>query len=196
MSTDGRSAALIRPGLDVSEWGEEGGCYSKDEGRKCRWSFERRWDEGPLACWIGLNPATGDSDKHPRRTLLKMVNWSLGLGCKGIIIVNLFAYRETHFRELIAKAEKGEQVVGEKNDAVIERAASRAKYTILAWGAGGIFRNRGQIVASRFPDALCLGLTVKGQPRHPLYARGDSPLVPYSRLVAASRREDYPNMRW
>lgn len=176
--TDGSGRPFpIRLRLDVSLWGEEGGCYSKD--RLYRWSYERRWDEGPLACWIGLNPGTGDSDKRPRPTLRKMVAWSLDRGCGGIIIVNLFAYRATNFRGLLDKADEGVPVVGSENDAAIDRAAGRAKFVVLAWGRWGAFQNRGQTVASRFPEALCLGRTAKGQPRHPLYVRQDSPLTPY-----------------
>jgi len=29
-------------------------CLSDDE--QYRWWFERRWGDGPLLCWVGLNP--------------------------------------------------------------------------------------------------------------------------------------------
>lgn len=176
MTTHSDGLSRIRSPMDVSQWGTEGGCYSHDG--LYRWSFERRWSRGPLACWIGLNPGTGDSDKHPRRSLHRMVEWSLGLGCGGIIVVNLFAYRATDFRVLREMAAKGCDVIGRENDAATRKAADRAKYTILAWGSGGSLLGRGQIVAARFPKAWCLGWTATGQPFHPLYVPGTAKLLP------------------
>src|SRR3954470_5288482 len=77
--------------MDVSGWGEQGGVYSSD--RRYRWSFSRQWGDGSMACWVCLNPGTGDTDRKPRPTLRKMVAWSLRWQCGGIIIVNLFGYR-------------------------------------------------------------------------------------------------------
>lgn len=39
-------------------------------------------------------------------------------------------------------------------------------------------------VARLLPGALCLGVTASGEPRHPLYVRGDVPLAHYPRSVA------------
>ena len=53
----------------------------------------------------------------------------------------------------------------------------------LGWGNGGVWRNRDQQVLTllaRLPVRLvCLGLTAGGRPRHPLYARAGSPLLPF-----------------
>jgi hypothetical protein len=53
----------------------------------------------------------------------------------------------------------------------------------LGWGNGGGRRDRDQQVLrllQRLPVRLfCLGLTASGQPRHPLYARAGSPLLPF-----------------
>lgn len=53
----------------------------------------------------------------------------------------------------------------------------------LGWGTHGGWRQRDQEVLtllSRLPVRLfCLGLTAGGQPRHPLYARAGSPLLPF-----------------
>ena len=38
-------------------------------------------DAGPTLCFVGLNPATGDTDGKPRPTLAKVVNWARREGC-------------------------------------------------------------------------------------------------------------------
>ncbi len=45
----------------------DGAAYSDDE--RYRWWFERRWSDGPLVSWVGLNPGTGDTDGKHRPTL-------------------------------------------------------------------------------------------------------------------------------
>lgn len=53
----------------------------------------------------------------------------------------------------------------------------------LGWGNGGGWHGRDQQVLqllSRLPVRLfCLGLTTGGQPRHPLYVPGRTPLLPF-----------------
>ena len=53
----------------------------------------------------------------------------------------------------------------------------------LGWGNGGRWQGRDQQMLQllgRLPVRLfCLGLTAAGQPRHPLYARAGSPLLPF-----------------
>lgn len=162
---------------DVSKWGEAGARYSPD--RLYRWSFEKRWAEGFLICWIGLNPGTGDTERRRRPTLERMVTWSLRLGGGAIVIVNLFAYRTTHPSELRSAWKHGLDIVGSKNDQAIEKAIRRADKTVVAWGHRGSLQDRGIAVAARVPDPLCLGLTASGQPLHPLYVPLDARVMPY-----------------
>ncbi len=58
-------------GVDTRLWGEQGGSYSADG--LYRWSYERPIGAGPLICWIGLNPGTGDREGRYRPTLQRMV---------------------------------------------------------------------------------------------------------------------------
>lgn len=44
--------------------------YSED--KVYRWWYERRWAPGPTLCFVGLNPATGDTDNKPRPTLKRV----------------------------------------------------------------------------------------------------------------------------
>jgi hypothetical protein len=57
------------PSLDFVDNSE----YSEDH--IYRWWYERRWAEGPSLCFVGLNPATGDTDRRQRPTLHRVVGW-------------------------------------------------------------------------------------------------------------------------
>ena len=134
-----------------------------------RWWWEERWGDGPYVCWIGLNPGTGDTDGKPRPTLRRMRAWTEGLGHSALVIVNLFAFRTTYPKELRAAARDGIDIIGDENDETIREWSSGAAATVGAWGAGGRLLCRGAQVAAMVPDLLCLGLTGRGEPRHPLY---------------------------
>ena len=159
--------------LDTARWGRQGGTYSDDAKECYRWSYARRWSDGPLVAWILLNPATGDSEGRARPTLKRMVDWSrANLGAGGIVIVNLFAWRATKPQDLVSAARCGTDVVGERNDEMIRIAAAMAAQTIAAWGADGRLQGRGDAVVAmlRGANLRCLDLTQRSkQPRHPLY---------------------------
>jgi hypothetical protein len=80
-----------------------------------RYALGRRWDDGPTACWVMLNPSTADADVDDP-TIRRCVSTRLRLHAASV-------------------------------SALLSREAS--------W------------------PVLCLGRTKSGQPRHPLYVRGD-----------------------
>lgn len=151
--------------------------YSPDQ--TYRWWYERRWADGPTVCWVGLNPGTGDTDGKPRPTLGRMIRRAQDDGFAALRIVNLFSYRTTRPKVLLAAYAAGTDVVGPETDAHIAEAHALAELTIVAWGAHGHLDGRGATVARTLPGAMCLGTTARGEPRHPLYVRGDATLVPY-----------------
>jgi hypothetical protein len=150
--------------------------YSPD--RIYRWWYERRWGDGPLLCWVGLNPGTGDTDGKPRPTLRKVVAWAKTLQLDGVLVVNLFAYRATNPKALRTTSA---DLVGGRNDEVLDWASSTAGRTLAAWGAGGRLARRGEAVTPMLRDPLCLGVTRHGEPRHPLYVAQSVAPIPYRR---------------
>ncbi len=77
--------------------------------------------------------------------------------------------------------------MGPDNDLSIREAACQADKFVFAWGNGGTLRNpvTGQprcgevmaLLADIGPSVMCLGLTNKNQPRHPLYLPADQPAM-------------------
>jgi hypothetical protein len=123
--------------------------------------------------WIFLSPATGDTEKRRRPTLEKCIARSRSADRGGLVIVNLFAHRHTDPKTL----RHAENPIGPANDETLRLVTSAAARTIVAWGAGGRLAGRSRSVAGLLDQPLCLGTTRLGEPRHPLYVRGDAALV-------------------
>lgn len=141
-----------------------------------RYSLHRVWepDDG-LAVWVLLNPSTADAaedDNTSRRVEGFTRSWGLG----GYEIVNLFALRATDPKTLVTHPDP----VGPGCDEAMAAATARATLVVAAWGASWPLAHAGRVreVRERLTEARCLGLTTKGQPRHPLYLSTNTTLVP------------------
>lgn len=96
----------------------------------------------------------------------------------GVLVWNLFAFRATLPTEL----KRAGDPVGPDNDAAIALAIGLCSRTVLAWGNHGAHRGRDREVLALCAGAdaslMALGVTARGQPRHPLYlAAGARPRV-------------------
>ena len=95
-----------------------------------------------------------------------------------MVVVNLFADRATDYRELF----KVRDPIGEENNRFLMQAVESCSTVVLGWGARGTLLGRDRQVMSLFAgmkDVYCLGITKDRKPRHPLYVKGDTSLVPF-----------------
>lgn len=146
-----------------------------------RYLLTRGWDlDKPSVAFVMLNPSTADAtvdDPTIRRCLGFARAWGFGR----LQVVNLFAWRATDPAELV---ECGDPV-GQETDGHILEAVLQSRRIVAAWGAGvpKLYENRPAVVRRLVYDAggtvLCLGITKGGEPRHPLYVRGDTEPVRY-----------------
>lgn len=128
--------------------------------------------------WILLNPSTASAAVDDP-TLRRVRAFSRRLGFGRCLLVNLFAYRATDPRELLRQREP---VGGERTGELIRLAVESAEQVVLGWGTWGGHRGRGaelveQLAAHPCPPVGCLGVTLDGHPRHPLYRPRDERLV-------------------
>jgi hypothetical protein len=119
---------------------------------------------------VGLNPSTADEctdDPTVRRCLGFARRWGFG----HLVLANLFALRTTD----PAGLREATDPVGPENDVHLSACAGEADVILAAWGAGGALCGRDDAVCHLLRDRelLCLGRTLAGQPRHPLYVGGD-----------------------
>lgn len=134
-----------------------------------------RYPDRGTAAFCMLNPSTADAtldDPTIRRCRGFAERW----GCNGIVVVNLYALRSTDPRALWNHADP----VGPMNDYWLRQVTRECGGVVCAWGANAR-ADRAQAVVKMLREIgvnlLCLGTTKAGAPRHPLYVRGDQPLI-------------------
>jgi hypothetical protein len=148
-----------------------------------RYRLTRRWGSGPLLPFVMLNPSTADASIDDP-TIRRCMGFSRREGADGIAVVNLFAYRTPSPKELWAVEPR--QRHGLHNEHALYDIANEAIETnspiVCAWGAGaGDAANfTVEWLKTRGARLVCLGKTKEGHPRHPLYVKGDQPLMPFA----------------
>lgn len=144
-----------------------------DDGRY-RYRLVRRWSDAPLAAFIMLNPSTADADEDDP-TIRRCEGFARAWGHGGLLVANLFAFRATDPRELVAAIGRGEDAVGPFNNDAIRRLVEAADVSLVvaAWGTRGHLGGRDAEVASFVRASgreLCaLRVSKDGFPGHPLY---------------------------
>lgn len=162
------------------EYIDKGAILSKDQ--LYRYRLWREW--GPKrayrkkAClFIMLNPSTADgSEDDP--TIRRCVSFASRFEYERLEVVNLFAFRATDPKEL--KALSKETAIGPRNRAFVQRWAGDAGLIILGWGAHGSLFGHNETVCLEWlkgQQLNCLGFTAAGLAKHPLYVKGDAPLI-------------------
>lgn len=120
---------------------------------------------GKKVTFICLNPSTADASYNDP-TISRCINFAKQWGASTFIVVNLFAYRSTDPRALKVASDP----VGPENDTWLKKAVTQSDLVVAAWGNGGNFNGRAELVKSMFPKQLhALRLTKQGMPGHPLY---------------------------
>jgi hypothetical protein len=137
-----------------------------------RYSLGRRWGHGLTVAFICLNPSTADSDTDDP-TVRRMRGFAKAWGYGGLVVANAYAWRATDPRELW----KLPDPVGPDNDRHLTSIAAGCSLLVAAWGANAKPDRIAEVLALPGMDRLtALAVTKGGQPKHPLYLRGD--LVP------------------
>ncbi len=153
-----------------------------DDGGRRRPLLWRIWDRSlPAVGWIGCNPSVAGAQDDP--SVRRMVGFSARDGFGALWLANLDDCVSTDPRGVqlgtLAHAEWQWRGFGE-----------RVQVIVVAWGAvvkaaglsdrAAACRLWAMRWAGGHPDrrVMCLGRTASGHFKHPLYLRGDTPLVP------------------
>ncbi len=130
--------------------------------------------------FIGMNPSTADATVNDP-TCGREWTFAQREGFDAMVKVNVGDYRATHPKMLL---QPGVQASSPANLPTIREAAAGAAQVILCHGK----LNKALVPAGKaLVEALradgvplwCFGVNGDGSPKHPLYLRGDTPLVKY-----------------
>lgn len=137
--------------------------------RRYRYALWRRWTAGPQVLFIMLNPASADESRDDP-TIRRCLGFARAWGCGSLAVGNLFARRSASGAELArGAAEFPEGLIGAGNDRWLLRLYGKSQLAVAAWGDRGWLLGRSRAVRSLLPQLHCLGVTKRGEPRHPLY---------------------------
>jgi hypothetical protein len=144
-----------------------------------RYELIRSWGKGDWLAWIGLNPSTADGTEDDP-TIRRCVGFSKRFGFAGMVMLNLFAYRSTDPRGMLAQ---GVNAIGPDNDKHLIQWALACPVVVAAWGAPGVLLGRDLQVQKMLGGVgcslHCLGKNNSGTPKHPLYLANETPLQLY-----------------
>ncbi|MER6253665.1 DUF1643 domain-containing protein [Streptomyces sp. NPDC001584] len=148
--------------------------------RSHRYLLTRLWDPArPLAVFLMLNPSTAGA-RHDDPTITRCLSFARREQAGGLAVVNLFTRCATD----PAALKHDPEPVGPYADSFIDHTVAAAPLVIAAWGAHGDLHGRAEQVTGRLWQRgiglRSFGATASGHPLHPLYLRGDTPLVPYA----------------
>jgi hypothetical protein len=174
-----------KPKDTFSDYSEKGATISRNG--RYRYDLVRRWDglikrPDSTVLFIGLNPSTANA-RQDDPTIRRCVTFARLWGFGGLVMCNLFAYRATNPDEMLRLPRR--HGMGCFNDRTIIGHAERAARIVLCWGAHGEHRKRGADVRRSMlfvrdyeQKVMQFGQCANGEPKHPLYLRGDTELKP------------------
>jgi hypothetical protein len=144
-----------------------------------RYRLGRRWDpQRPAITFVMLNPSRADH-RQEDPTLRRCLGLAQGWGYGALTVVNLFAHCSSQPQAL----QRVPDPVGPENDRFLLAACTDTPTLVLAWGNSGSLYGRDRAVFHRLEPyrdrCYCLGRNQTGQPRHPLYVRRQTPLLPW-----------------
>lgn len=137
--------------------------------KKYRYSLTREWDKTiefgqGTVMFIGLNPSTADANLDDP-TIRRCIGFAKSWGYNKLVMANLFAFRATNPKDMKAAKDP----IGTDNARYLIELSEEADLIVAAWGTGGAFQDRGNIIREHILDMYYLKLTRAGHPSHPLY---------------------------
>jgi hypothetical protein len=130
--------AIVRKGAEF----DRTGCY--------RYSLWREWNlQAPVIAFIMLNPSTADATADDP-TIRRCIRFAQVWGYGSLEVVNLFAYRATHLKDLRGAVDP----IGEENDRYLQNAVQRVQTVLLAWGNWGSLQNRSATVMQLLQNVI------------------------------------------
>jgi hypothetical protein len=146
-----------------------------------RYRLEREIGAGSgVIAMIMVNPARADHERNDP-TIRSCIRLAGAWDCRRLVVGNLFAFCASDIRALRSAADP----VGPGNEGHLDVILREADLLVVAWGHLGKlppplrqrWRDLVEMARGLGRPLHCLGLTKDGQPRHPLFMPGATPLT-------------------
>ena len=159
----------------------DGPCARFSRNGRYRYLLTRPIGTGPRVTFVMLNPSTADAFRNDP-TIRKCIGFAQRWQCGQLTVINLFALRTPSPRDLHHDPDP----VGPRNRATIiqimQQLIPNQDIIIAAWGTHGQLHNQAEKslrLMNQFGIEIeCLGHTMGGHPRHPLYVRYETKRTP------------------
>jgi len=138
-----------------------------------RW-LDKEYGDPKSCLFVMLNPSTADGERDDA-TIRRCVGFAKAWKYERLEVVNLFAYRATKPRDLLARQNRYEEIIGWQNSELVAEAARDAGMIVCAWGSNvnDLDPTRDHVETVRGwldpKPQFALGFTKDGHPRHPLF---------------------------
>lgn len=155
-------------------------CYRLWLSRQWYGKRERGSPPSNFALIIGHNPSTASAE-FDDPTMNRAIDFAMGWGNDGLVMVNIADYRSTDKARLL---EPNVVPCSRGNVPLIRSLARESQKIVCAWGN---IHPRLKHLSIEVESALradghdlwCLGVNKGGTPRHPLYVPSAAPLIEY-----------------
>jgi hypothetical protein len=189
----GATPAYIQAGADISPCGKyryrlwrewrlhpapaQWDMWSDDKGKPVVDGAGAQLGEPKACVFVMLNPSTADGIEDDP-TIRRCVAFAKAWGYDRLEVLNLFAFRATEPRELLA-LNHGDDPVGVGNSRAFDQVLNwnyPVGIVICAWGVHGAHLGQDETALGwmRDRERFSLGLTKDGHPKHPLYLPADA----------------------
>jgi hypothetical protein len=133
--------------------------------------------------WICMNPSMADANVDDP-TMNRVIDFSMGWGFDGLVMMNVLDYRATHPEQLLAP---GVVPRSKGNMPLLRNTAKQAQKIVCAWGNihPKLIDHAVEVESALRADGhtlWCLGLNKGGTPKHPARISGDTPLIEFKEI--------------
>lgn len=143
----------------------------------------RKWDHGPRALFIGLNPSTAGRLGKEDQTTRKLRGFCERWGYGGYLLENLHDWCATHPKDL----REAQHAFSRDNLSRITAAARDYQIIVCMWGRHGNFALQAAVFIKMMRGAPALWrklrafrINIDGSPAHPLMLPYTTALVTYN----------------
>jgi hypothetical protein len=158
-----------------------------DETERYRYLLTRTFPKecgSGIVTFVMLNPSIADALRNDA-TVTRCSGYARRWGYASLEVVNIFALRTADPRKLKRIFDPSG---GLTNEDYIVESCKRADFVVAGWGAHGKLKEQAGhicwLLHRNGVELNSLGVTATGEPRHPLYLRGDAAPTTYVRTGA------------